>query len=231
MTIRQPRVLIIEDDAPIRHFLGIALAQEQLQADFAAGVQQGLIQAASLRPDLLIVDLGLPDGDGLDLIRQVRTWSGLPIIVLSARTRETEKVAALDAGADDYLEKPFGTAELLARIRAQLRRASAAINDTGTPEVHFGTVRVDLVLREVRREGELVHLTPIEHRLLAAFLQHPGKVLTHRHLLTTVWGPGHVERTHYLRVYMQGLRQKLEADAARPQHFLTETGVGYRFRT
>ena len=230
MTAHLPRVLIVEDDAPIRHFLGIALEQKQLQAEFAASVQQGLIKAASLRPDLLIVDLGLPDGDGLDLIRQVRTWSGLPIIVLSARTRENEKVAALDAGADDYLEKPFGTAELLARIRAQVRRASTPASDAGLPEVRFGSIVVDLALREVRRGGEPVHLTPIEHRLLAAFLQHPGKVLTHRHLLANVWGPGHVERTHYLRVYMQGLRQKLEEDAARPVHFLTETGVGYRFR-
>ncbi len=229
MSTSAARILVVEDDPAIQRFLGLVLEQEGFRVESALTQARGLIQAANLRPDLLVVDLGLPDGDGLHLIQQLRAWSAIPVIVLSARTREQEKVAALDAGADDFLEKPFGTGELLARVRAQLRRANLASLD-GESLQSFGQVRVNLALRQVWVAGTEVHLTPIEYRLLTTFLQHTGKVLTHRQLLQLVWGPGHAERTHYLRVYMQGLRRKLEPDPARPAHFLTETGVGYRFK-
>ena len=174
-----------------------------------------------------MLDLGLPDGDGIELIRDVRGWSAVPIIVLSARVDESDKVAALDAGADDYLVKPFGVGELLARVRASLRRRARAGDES--PVVTFGPVIVDLANRRVTRDGADVHLTQIEFRLLAALLAHPGKVLTHRHLLRDVWGPAHVEHNHYLRIYMGHLRQKLESDPAQPRFLLTETGIGYRF--
>jgi two-component system KDP operon response regulator KdpE len=191
-------------------------------------MQRGIIEAGTRRPDLVILDLGLPDGDGMDLIRTVRGWSTLPIIVLSARSEERQRVEALDAGADDYLCKPFGVAELLARLRVALRRRATARGDEG-PVVRFGAVAVDLANRQVSKNGEPLHLTQIEFRLLAALLAHPGKVLTHRHLLREVWGPSHVEHGHYLRIYMAHLRRKLEDDPARPRYFTTETGVGYRF--
>jgi len=188
---------------------------------------RGLIEAGTRRPDLVILDLGLPDGDGLDFITALRAWSPLPVIVLSARVEETDKVAALDAGADDYLAKPFGVAELLARVRVTLRRSRAG--EGGEPVVHLGDVSVDLVHRRVTRDGADVHLTQTEFRLLSALLGHPGKVLTQRHLLREVWGPAAVEHSHYLRIYMARLRHKLETDPARPRFLLTETGIGYRF--
>ncbi len=191
-------------------------------------LRRGLADAAARRPDVVILDLGLPDGDGIDLIRAVRVWSEVPVIVLSARVEEDDKVDALDAGADDYLTKPFGVPELLARVRVALRRQQRAGGEQGT-ELVFGEVTVDLVRRRVTRGGAEVHLTQIEYRLLLELLRHPGKVLTHRHLLREVWGPAHVEQTHYLRIYMGHLRQKLEREPARPRHLLTETGVGYRF--
>jgi two-component system KDP operon response regulator KdpE len=193
----------------------------------AETLERGIIEAGTRKPDLIVLDLGLPDGDGIELIRDVRGWSAVPIIVLSARVEESDKVAALDAGADDYLVKPFGVGELQARVRASLRRRARGADES--PIVAFGPVVVDLANRRVMRDGADVHLTQIEFRLLAALLAHPGKVLTHRQLLRDVWGPSYVEHNHYVRIYMGHLRQKLEADPAQPHHLLTETGIGYRF--
>jgi two-component system KDP operon response regulator KdpE len=190
--------------------------------------RRGLAVAAARRPDLVILDLGLPDMDGLDVIRELRAWTRIPILILSAHSREQEKVAALDAGADDYLTKPFGVPELLARLRAHLRRASLAGAGSVGSRFQFGDVIVDLDARQVVKAGEVARLTPIEYRLLAAMIRDMGKVLTHRQLLREVWGPGHAEDSHYLRIYMAQLRRKLESDSAKPTHLLTETGVGYR---
>jgi two-component system KDP operon response regulator KdpE len=223
-----PLVLIVEDDREIRRFVRAALETDGYRVAEAETQARGLIEAGTRRPDLLIVDLGLPDGDGIDLIRSLRSFSGAPVIVLSARTAEDVKVEALDAGADDYLVKPFGVAELLARTRAAMRRrATPASRDT--PIVAFDDVTIDLSARKVARAGAPVHLTPVEFRLLSTLLAHPDKVLTHRHLLREVWGPSHAEHSHYLRIYMAHLRRKLESDPARPRHLLTEVGVGYRF--
>lgn len=222
------RILIVEDEANIRRFVGIALQDEGFQVFEADSVKRALIHAASRQPDLVIVDLGLPDGDGKQLITELRGWLAVPILVLSARDREDEKVAALDAGADDYLVKPFGVPELLARIRAQLRRHVHASTTAATSKVAFGSIEVDLATHEVRREGAPVHLTPIEYRLLCALIRGQSRVLTHRQLLLEVWGLDYVERFHYLRVHMAHLRQKLEADPAQPAHFITELQVGYR---
>ncbi|WP_198970156.1 two-component system response regulator KdpE [Xylophilus sp. ASV27] len=224
-----PTAIVIEDEPQIRRFVRAALEGEGWQVFEAATARQGLADAGTRKPDLLVLDLGLPDGDGLDLIRDVRGWSAVPIIVLSARVDEADKIAALDAGADDYLTKPFGTGELLARVRANLRRpraAGVAAEEAGL--FRFGEVEVDAHARIVRRAGSEVHLTPIEYRLLAQLVAQPGRVLTHRQLLREVWGPSHAEQSHYLRIYMGHLRQKLEADPAQPRHLLTETGVGYR---
>ncbi|WP_244813853.1 two-component system response regulator KdpE [Caballeronia sp. Lep1P3] len=220
-------VVLIEDEKQIRRFVRVSLEAQNMSVHEAETGQQGLIAAATRKPDLVIVDLGLPDTDGLDVIRELRSWSEVPVIVLSARTQEEQKVAALDAGADDYLTKPFGVSELMARIRAHLRRRNQAAGSE-TPVVNFGDVSVDLALRRVTRDGETVHLTPTEYRLLATLVRDAGRVLTHRHLLREVWGPSHVESPHYLRIYMAHLRQKLERDAAQPEHIVTETGVGYR---
>ena len=204
-----------------------ALEGEGYRVHEADTVRRGLLEAGTRKPDLVVLDLGLPDGDGVDFIRDLRAWSGMPVLVLSARIEEYDKVEALDAGADDYLIKPFGITELLARVRAVCRRHVRASD--GTAIVPFGEVSVDLERRQVSCAGQPVHLTPIEFRLLATLVTQPGKVLTHRQLLREVWGPAYVERGHYLRIYMGHLRQKLEADPARPRHFLTETGIGYRF--
>jgi two-component system KDP operon response regulator KdpE len=222
-----PIALVLEDEREIRHFVRISLESEGWQVVEAGTIQQGLVEAGTRRPDLVIADLGLPDGDGVDFIREVRTWSGVPIIVLSARTHEGEKVAALDAGADDYISKPFGVAELLARTRANLRRVRAG---RAAPDAsfRFGTVEVDLAARIVKRGGAEVHLTPIEYRLLGVLIANAGRVLTHPFLLREVWGPTHAQDTHYVRVYMGNLRQKLEDDPAQPRHIVTEMGVGYR---
>ena len=220
-------VLIVEDEQAIRRFLRAALEAEGLRAWEAETLQRGLIEAATRKPDLVILDLGLPDGDGIDFIRDLRQWSQIPVIVLSARTEESDKIAALDAGADDYLSKPFGIGELQARLRVALRRnAGMQQND---PLVSFSDIQVDLANRRIMRAGEELHLTPIEFRLLAVLLNNHGKVLTQRQLLSQVWGPNAVEHSHYLRIYMGHLSQKLEADPARPRHLLTETGIGYRF--
>lgn len=223
-----PVVIVIEDDPQIRRFVVTALESDGCHAFEADTLKRGLIEAGTRKPDLVVLDLGLPDGDGVDLIRDLRGWSDIPVIVLSARVGEADKIAALDAGADDYLTKPFGAGELLARIRAQLRRRARGGN-SGQAIIEFGKVRADLANRIVSRDGEALHLTPIEYRLLTYFLANIGKVLTHRQLLRDIWGPSHVESGHYLRVYMGHLRQKLEDDAAQPKHFITETGVGYRF--
>lgn len=226
MTEIGPLALVIEDDPPIRRFLHGTLQAEGLRVVEAESVRRGLIEAGSHKPDLVILDLGLPDGSGIDFLKDLRTWSQIPVIVLSARTLEAEKVDALDAGADDYLVKPFGTAELLARVRAQMRRRTQVSEES---EIRFGDVRVDLARRAVTRAGEAVSLTPVEYRLLTLMLQHAGKVLTHRQLLQEVWGPGHADRSHYVRLYVGYLRKKLETNPARPEHIVTETGVGYRF--
>ncbi|TAN10280.1 MAG: two-component system response regulator KdpE [Burkholderiaceae bacterium] len=222
------RILIVEDEANIRRFVRLTLAAEGYEVFEAASLQRGLIEAGTRRPDAVVLDLGLPDGDGIDLIRDVRTWSAAPIIVLSARVSEADKIAALDAGADDYLVKPFGAGELLARVRAQLRRWREQ-TPGGEPLISFGDVTVDLTGHSIRRAGEALHLTPIEYRLLTHLASHPERVLTHKQLLLAVWGPAHVEDTHYVRVHMANLRKKIEADPARPRHLLTEAGVGYRF--
>ncbi len=220
-------VLIVEDEPQIRRFVRSALEAQHVQVFEAATVAQGLIDAGTRRPDLIILDLGLPDGDGVAYLRDLRTWSKVAVIVLSARTGEADKIAALDAGADDYLTKPFGVGELMARVRAALRRGQKP-SDSASSVFSFGDVVVDLAARRVQKAGAIVHLTPIEYRLLGVLIANAGRVLTHRNLLREVWGPAHSERTHYLRVYMGQLRQKLEADAARPRHIVTETGIGYR---
>ncbi|KFF71858.1 transcriptional regulator [Pectobacterium brasiliense] len=223
----QATILIVEDEKEIRRFVRQALEGEGCRVFDAETMQRGLLEAATRKPDLIILDLGLPDGNGIDYIRDLRQWSSLPVIVLSARTDEQDKIDALDAGADDYLTKPFGIGELLARLRVALRRHSNTQQET--PLVSFGNITVDLLNRQVNRDGQEMHLTPIEFRLLATLLASPGKVLTQRQLLTQVWGPNAVEHSHYLRIYMGHLRQKLESDPARPRHLLTETAIGYRF--
>ncbi len=220
-------VLIVEDEKEIRRFVRSALESEGWRVFDTDTLQRGLIEAGTRKPDLIILDLGLPDGDGLDFIRDLRQWSSIPVIVLSARSEESDKVVALDAGADDYLSKPFGVAELLARVRVSLRRH--AQQNQESPLIQFSDVEVDLINRRVSRAGEDLHLTPLEFRLLTELIANAGKVLTQRQLLSTVWGPNYVEHSHYLRIYMGHLRQKLEAEPARPKHLLTETGVGYRF--
>ena len=229
-----PVAIIIEDEPQIRRFVRAALEAEGWQVHEALTLRDGLAQAGTRKPDLLVLDLGLPDGDGVTLIRDVRGWSQVPIVVLSARADEADKIAALDAGADDYLTKPFGVGELLARVRANLRRQrgsgadGAAGGDEADPLFRFGDVEVDRQARLVRRAGQEVHLTPIEYRLLTVLVANAGRVMTHRQLLREVWGPSHADQAHYLRIYMGHLRQKLEADPTQPRHLLTETAVGYR---
>ena len=226
MTEPRATVLVIEDEPEIRRFLRSALGAEGYRVVESESGERGVIDAGSQKPDLAIVDLGLPDLDGVEVIRRIRGWSPLPIIVLSARAREHSKVEALDAGADDYVTKPFGVGELLARVRASLRHA--ARSGGGGKSLEFGESRIDLETRQAFRSGRPVHLTPIEFRLLGCLAQHAGKVVTHRQLLREVWGPSHSEHTHYLRIYMKQLREKLEPDPMRPRYFLTETGIGYR---
>ena len=226
MNTQAPLALVVEDEPQIRRFVCGALRDESCRASEAGSVAQGLDLAAHERPDLVVLDLGLPDRDGVDFVRELRVWSAVPVLVLSARADESDKIAALDAGADDYLTKPFGIGELRARVRAMLRRSQMQ-SDSGAGALHaFGDVRVDLV----RRAGAEVHLTPLEYNLLVQLLINPDRVLTHHHLMDKVWGPANREKDHYLRVYVGRLRQKLEVDPARPRHILTETGVGYRFR-
>ncbi|CUU26121.1 two-component system response regulator KdpE (plasmid) [Duffyella gerundensis] len=219
-------LLVIDDEKQICRFLRQALEKEgETKVYEADTLAHGLTTAAARRPDLVILDLGLPDGDGMSFIRQFRLWSDRPIIVLSARTDEDDKIQALDAGADDFLCKPFGMGELQARVRVALRR-----HETDKPqEIAFGDISVNLTTSLVTRAGELVHLTPTEFRLLALMITNPGKVLTQKHILRQIWGPNADHNSQYLRIYMGHLRQKLENSSAQPQHFITENGVGYRF--
>ncbi|CAN5417142.1 two-component system response regulator KdpE [soil metagenome] len=222
------KLLVIEDEPEIRRFIRLTMTQEGFEVFEADGVKRGLIEAGTRNPDLVILDLGLPDGDGVDLIKDLRTWSQVPVLVLSARTTEDDKIAALDAGADDYLVKPFGARELLARVRAHLRRRTTGAAP-GSTTLEFGDVKVDLMRRTVEKAGEPLHLTPIEYRLLTHLAAYPHCVLTHKQVLRAVWGTNHSEDTHYVRVYMGHLRKKVEADPSQPRHLLTETGIGYRF--
>ena len=222
-----PVAILIEDEPQIRRFVRAALEAESWSVHEAETMRQGLTDARTRRPDLIILDLGLPDGDGVEFLQDFRGWSKVPVIVLSARVGEQDKIGALDAGADDYLTKPFGVGELLARVRATSRRRLEAGADAGSM-FEFGDVKIDLSLRTVHKAGAAIHLTPIEFRLLSLLIANAGKVLTHRQILREVWGPAHSEDGHYVRVYMGHLRQKLEDDPAQPKHILTETAVGYR---
>jgi len=228
MVSAEPLVLIVDDETPIRRFLRLSLAGEGYRVIEAGTAAEALEMIAGQRPDVVILDLGLPDRDGLDLTREVREWSGVPIVVLSAREKENDKVAALEAGADDYLTKPFGTGELIARLRVALRHAALAEVPAGEAVFATGELKVDLARRLVFVGEREVRLTPIEYRLLAVLVKHAGKVLTHRQLLHEVWGPEYGDENHYVRVYVAQLRRKLEADPARPRYLRTEPGVGYR---
>ncbi|PIJ48772.1 two-component system response regulator KdpE [Erwinia sp. OLTSP20] len=228
MNQNQTSILIVEDEKEIRRFLRITLESESLRVFEAQTLQRGLIEAATRKPDLVILDLGLPDGDGNLFIKDLRQWSAVPIIVLSARDEEQDKINALDGGANDFLSKPFGTGELMARVRVALRHRNGA-QPANSSILRFGDITLNIAERQVMRGEEFLHLTPIEFRLLTALMTHPGKVLTQRQLLNEVWGPNAVEHTHYLRIYMGHLRQKLEITPAQPRYLLTETGVGYRF--
>lgn len=221
-------VVLVEDEKQIRRFVHTALEAEGCRIYEAENGKQGLIEAGTRKPDLVVLDLGLPDLDGVEFIRELRSWSAAAILVLSARSAEEDKIIALDAGADDYLTKPFGVGELLARVRALLRRQNKT--SEGESIIAFGNNQIDLAKRIVIHGNLPVHLTQIEYRLLAQFVANTGRVLTHRYLLREVWGPAFVESNHYLRVYVGRLRQKLEIDPTQPRHILTETGVGYRFQ-
>jgi two-component system KDP operon response regulator KdpE len=227
VTANGPLVLVVEDEPQVRRFLRAALASHGYRLVEAGGVREAEQLAPSHNPDVFLLDLGLPDGDGIDLVRRLREWTRVPIIVLSARGREEDKVNALDAGADDYLTKPFGVNELLARLRVALRHAQAAPEQR--PVLEVGPLRMDLARREVTVDGKEIHLTPTEYRVLSLLAQHAGKVLTHRQILREVWGPNASE-AHYVRVQMAELRKKIEADPARPRLLVTEAGVGYRLR-
>ena len=222
----QPLILIIEDEAPLRRFLVPTLATQGYQVDVASTGAEGVVLARSYNPDIILLDLGLPDKDGLEVLRELRDWSRKPILIISARNQEKDKVGALDLGADDYLTKPFGAAELLARIRVALRHATQTVLDT--PLLQCGALRLDLEKREVTMDGALVKLTPLEYRLLEALARRAGKVVTHAQLLNEVWGPVGEGQTHYLRIYMGTLRRKIEPDATRPRYLLTEPSIGYR---
>ena len=224
-------VLLIEDEPEIRRFLRTTLPAHGFRLYEAATGKDGLTEAQARNPDLILLDLGLPDLEGSEVIRQVREWTATPIIVLSARDQEQGKVAALDLGADDYVTKPFGVNELLARMRAALRHASRSAADVGEPVFELGDLKVDLGRRQVFVSAKEIHLTPIEYKLLTTLIRYAGKVMTHRQLLKEVWGPLHVEEGHYLRVYMRQLRNKLEKNPAHPCYLVTELGVGYRLRT
>ncbi|HET6149552.1 MAG TPA: response regulator [Polyangia bacterium] len=226
-TATDPVVLVVEDEPQMRRFLRASLTSHGFRLVEAGTAKEALALATSGSPEVILLDLGLPDGDGIALTRSLREWSSVPIIVLSARGRESDKVEALDAGSDDYLTKPFGVNELLARMRAALRRAS---QPSGAPVIEIGALRIDLARREVTLGERELHLTPNEYRILALLARNPGKVLTHRQILKEVWGPTHVGETHYLRVYMAQLRRKIEADPARPELLITEPSVGYRMR-
>lgn len=224
----KPVVIVVEDEAQIRRFVRLALEAENCVVHEAETLKRGLIDAGTRQPDLMILDLGLPDGDGVDFIQDLRNWSQIPVIVLSARAEEADKVRALDAGADDYLTKPFGAAELIARVKAHLRRRTLG-QHSDQSVIEFGEIRIDFRKRSVERAGEIVHLTAIEYRLLSYLVSNPDCVLTHRQILKEVWGPSHSEDAHYVRVYMGHLRKKLEEQPSQPKHIITESSIGYRF--
>ncbi|HSO38689.1 MAG TPA: response regulator [Labilithrix sp.] len=227
---QKPLVLVVDDEPQMRKFVRLALSSRGYRVIEAADANEGIQQATAYTPDVVLLDLGLPDKDGIEVVKLLREWSTVPILIISARGQEEAKVKALDEGADDYITKPFGASELTARIRVALRHA-ARMRETTTTAVNIGPdITVDLVKRVVSRKGEEVHLTPMEYKLLVALLKHAGMVITHRQLLEQVWGPGHSEQVQYLRVYMTQLRHKLEEDAAQPKHLLTELGVGYRLK-
>ncbi len=228
MTELKAVILVIEDEAPMRKFVRVSLTTHGYRVLEAATGADGLREAKMHTPDLVVLDLGLPDLDGVEVTKRLREWTATPIVVISARGQEANKVDALDAGADDYLTKPFGTAELMARIRAALRRAARPAPDAATSVVTLGPVRVDLGKRTVVNGDDELHLTPIEYKLLVTLIQNAGRVLTHKQLLDRVWGPGHGHQAHYVRGVMTQLRHKLEETPARPRHLLTEAGVGYR---
>jgi two-component system KDP operon response regulator KdpE len=229
MTEARATILVVEDEPEIRRFLRSSLGAEGYRVVESETGERGAIDAGTHKPDLAIVDLGLPDLDGIEVIKRIRGWSPMPILVLSARAQERSKIEALDAGADDYVTKPFGVGELLARVRVALRHGARP--STGKETLELGETRIDFEKRVARKNNAEIHLTPIEFRLLATLAKHLGMVVTHRQLLREVWGPSHVEHTHYLRIYLKQLREKLEADPVRPKHLLTETGVGYRLVT
>jgi len=222
----RPTILIVEDEPEIRQFLRFSLGAEGYRVVESSTGRRGTIDAGTHKPDVAIVDLGLPDVDGVEVVRHIREWSPMPIIILSARSQERTKIEAFGAGADDYVTKPFGISELLARIRVALRHAVRS--GSGGDVLRFENATVDLDKRTAFRDGQPIHLTPIEFRLIAALARHVDKVVTHRQLLAEVWGPAHERDTHYLRIYMKQLRDKLEADPVRPKHLITEIGVGYR---
>ncbi len=229
MTDTEPLILLIEDEPPVHKFLGASLPAHGFRLLGAETGKDGLARAADYNPDVVLLDLGLPDLDGLEVTRRLREWSNVPIIVLSARGQEKDKIAALDAGADDYLTKPFSTGELLARIRVAIRHTARLADNSPQPTFIVGDLRVDLAGRHVFVGDTEVHLTPIEYKLLTVLVRYAGKVLTHQALLKEVWGPHHTQDTHYLRVHMAQLRRKIEPDPAQPRYLLTETGIGYRF--
>jgi two-component system KDP operon response regulator KdpE len=228
MAQKSPLVLLVEDEQPLRKFLAASLVSADYRVDEVSTGREALNHASQQPPDLVILDLGLPDVDGQQVLQQLREWLTAPVIVLSARDQEQQKITALDHGADDYLTKPFSTGELLARIRVALRHAVRPAGESGVTSWECGELKVDLTARRVFVAGDEVHLTPIEYKLLTTLVRYPGKVLTHRHLLNEVWGPQQVRETHYLRVFMANLRRKIEAEPARPRYLLTEQGVGYR---
>ncbi|MGD0959137.1 MAG: response regulator [Methylomonas sp.] len=230
MAKTEPVIIVIEDDPAIRRFLRTGLSTHGFGVFTAENGKQGVIEASVRKPDLVILDLGLPDIDGVEVIKAIRDWSPMPIIVLSARSSEQHKIEALDAGADDYLTKPFGIGELLARIRVAIRHSLRGADQTAGEVFSYANLKVDLINRVVTLDNQEVHLTPIQYRLLAVMVKHAGKVLTHQQILKEVWGPSYQENAHYLRIYMSQLRQKLEADPTQPKLLLTESGVGYRLK-
>ncbi len=228
---QEPLVLVIDDEPQMMRFVRLALSSRDYRVIEATTANAGLQQATAHTPDVVLLDLGLPDKDGIEVVRLLRGWSTMPILVISARGQEESKVKALEEGADDYITKPFGASELIARIRVALRHAAMMRETTTAAAIHVGSdITVDLVKRIVTKRGEEVHLTVTEYKLLVALVKHEGMVMTHRHLLAEVWGPGHSEQVQYLRVYMRELRHKLEQNPAQPKHFLTELGVGYRLK-
>ncbi|MDD5126391.1 response regulator [Methylovulum sp.] len=230
MTNTNPVIIVIEDDPAIRLFLRTGLGAHGFKIFEADKGRQGSIEAGVRKPDLIILDLGLPDMDGVEVIKSIREWSAMPIIILSARSSEQHKIDALDAGADDYLTKPFGLGELLARIRVALRHSVSCPAQDADGVFNTGELKVDLLKRQVFVADKEIHLTPIQYRLLSLLIVNAGKVLTHQYILKEVWGPSYKDNSHYPRIYMSQLRQKLEADPTQPQYLLTESGVGYRLK-